>query len=40
MRVVAIEGATHNVAAARPEFLRAVLDFLAGHAGGASTAAT
>ena len=40
MRVVTIEGATHDVAASRPEFLQAVLDFLAEHAATGSTAAT
>lgn len=40
MRVVTIEGATHNVATARPEFLHAVLDFLAEHVAGRSSAAT
>ena len=33
LQLVLIEGATHNAAAARPEFLQAVDDFLARHAG-------
>ena len=40
MHVVAIQGATHDAAAARPEFLQAVLEFLAGHTAGDSSAAT
>ena len=34
MRLVLIDGATHNAAPARPEFLQAVLEFLAAHGAG------
>jgi pimeloyl-ACP methyl ester carboxylesterase len=31
LQLILIEGATHSAAAARPEFLQAVADFLARH---------
>lgn len=40
MELVLVEGATHDVAASRPEFLQAVVDFLAKRSAEASKAAT